>query len=124
MRAYERHPRSDARQMRQLAEAEGLTSFMNNTKWRGVFAILGRWSRPPPRFRVFDPLASPEPSIWTRQWQNYPRPFVSLRWIEVELPTTEVARVIDGLRKGIPADPTATGIRIWGWIGGGDRRRA
>lgn len=121
MRAYERHPRTDARQMRQLAVAQGLTSYMSNTRWRGVFALFGHWSDPPPRFRVFDPLAGPEPSAWTRLWHGYPRPFVSLRWIEVELPPPEIPRAIGCLREGIPAYPTETGVRIWGWIGGDDR---
>jgi hypothetical protein len=105
--------------MRQLAIAEGLTSYMNNTKWRGVFAMFAYWSDLPPRFRVLDRLAGPEPSEWTRQWQGYPRPFVSLQWIEVELPPSDVPRAIAQCRAAnIPVDSTEAGVRIWGWIGG------
>jgi hypothetical protein len=105
--------------MRQLAIAEGLTSYMNNTKWRGVFAMFGSWSDPPPRFRVFDRLAGPEPSEWMRQWQGYPRPFVSLQWIEVELPSTDVPRALAQCRaRNVPADATEYGVQIYGWMGG------
>jgi len=107
--------------MRQLAMAEGLTSYMNNTKWRAVFAIFGGWSSPPPRFRVFDRLAGPEPSDWSRQYV-YPRPFVSLHWIEIELPQSDVPRAIEHCRAtNIPVDSTGAGVRIWGWLGSGDR---
>jgi hypothetical protein len=108
--------------MRQLAMAEGLTSYMNNTKWRGVFAMFRSWSDPPPRFRIFDRLAGPEPSEWSRQWYAYPRPFVSIQWIEVELPRSDEALVFERCRRAkVPAEPTETGVRIWGWIGQGDR---
>jgi hypothetical protein len=108
--------------MRQLAMAEGLTSHMNNRKWRAVFATFGRWSDLPPRFRVLDRLAAPDPSEWSRLWHAYPRPFVSLHWVEVELPRPDVRRAIEWCRTAkFAAEPTEAGVRIWGWIGHGDR---
>ena len=122
MRAYERHPRSDARQMRQIAIAEGLTSYVNNRSWRVVFATFQNWPNRPPRFRVLDRLASPDPSEWSRQWMKYPRPFVSLQWIEVELPPSDALRAIKEFRaRKYLIEPVEVGVRIWGWIGGKHR---
>lgn len=121
----EREPTGDARKVRRLASERGLASYMSDTRWRGVFSEFRHASDPAPRFRVFDLLAPPpHVSAWCRQWAHYPRPWISMQWLEVELPNEEAVRAVASLReRGMPAEATESGLRIWGWIGPEDRAR-
>ena len=76
-----------ADKVRCLASERGLTSLMNDTKWREVCEAFRHWPGGPPRYRVRDVLA-PEGYVsdWDREWYHHPRPYVSIHWLEVELP--------------------------------------
>src|SRR3954451_10376865 len=83
--------KADAAKVRRLATERGLSSCMNDTKWREVCELFRHWSAPPPRFRIRDLLApddyAPE---WDREWYYHPRPYVSIHWLDVELPADSV----------------------------------
>lgn len=113
---------NDADRVRRVAGERGLTSCMNDTKWREVCEAFRAWSHLPPRFRVFDVLANegytPE---WDREWYYHPRPYVSIRFMEIELPPDAVPRAVAACKAiGAAVEVGGAGIRIWGWVGPAD----
>jgi hypothetical protein len=106
-----------------LATERGLSSCMNETKWREVCELFRHWSAPPPPFRIRDLLA-PEGYVsrWDREWYYHPRPCVSIHWLEVELPPNSVPAALARCKEiGVAVEAREAGLRIWGWVGPADR---
>jgi hypothetical protein len=59
---------------------------MNDTKWREICEAFRHWPKPP-RFRIRDLLAPANfVSDWDGEWYYHPKPYVTIEWLEVELP--------------------------------------
>ncbi len=91
---------------------------MNNTKWdelRLAFYAM----RPPPRWRTRD-VETGHISDWDREWYYHFRNegYESIHWLEVAADTPEARDAIaDILRKvHVPAESTADGLRVIGYI--------
>jgi hypothetical protein len=111
-----------ANEVRRTAVERGLTSYMNDTKWRETCEAFRRFSDPPPRFRVVD-LMSPDgrASAWDGEWYYHPRPYASIRMLEVELQPGAVARAVAMCKQvGAAVEVAGAGVRIWGWVGATD----
>jgi hypothetical protein len=96
---------------------------MNQTKWREVRELFRHWSAPPPRFRIRDLLA-PDAYVseWDREWYDHARPYVSIHWLEVEMPSESVPAALARCKDiGAAVEVREPGMRIWGWVGSGDR---
>jgi len=112
----------DSARIRKIATERGLASYMNDTKWRELCAGFQNWPQPP-RYRVQDLLAVDHyVSDWDREWYYHPRPYVSIRWLEVELAPEQIAAAVALCKEvGAQTEATAAGIRIWGWAASADR---
>ena len=94
---------------------------MNDTKWSRVcfgFAALPA----PPRFRICD-LSPPElVTDWLSDYPHEMLPFVSIRWLEVDLAPERVAETVAMCKSwGAAVEATGAGVRIWGWAGPADK---
>ena len=96
---------------------------MNDTKWREVCELFRHWSTPPPPFRFHDLLAHEGyVSRWDREWYYHPRPYVSIQWLEVEMPSDSVPAALAQCKEiGVAVEAREVGLRIWGWVGPADR---
>jgi hypothetical protein len=114
---------ADAAKIRRLATECGLSSCMNDTKWREVCELFRHWSAPPPPFRIRDLLA-PDGYVseWDREWYYHPRPYVSIHWLEVEMPSDSVPAALARCKEiGAAVEARDVGLRIWGWVGPAER---
>jgi hypothetical protein len=113
----------DAIKVRRVATERGLSSCMNDTKWREVCELFRHWSAPPPRFRIRDLLAREgHMSEWDRDWYHHPRPYVSIHWLDVEMRADSVPIAVARCKDiGAAVEAQEAGLRIWGWIGPEDR---
>lgn len=116
------HLRDLAEKVRHVATERGLTSCMNDTKWREVCRSFMAWA-PPPRFRMRDLLGLPNyVTPWEREWYHHPYPYLSIHWLEVELPPEDLQRGLALCKRvGAAVEVVNCGLRIWGWVGAGDR---
>ena len=107
----------DADRVRRIATDRGLVSYMNDTKWRELCEGFRHWPQPP-RFRIHDLLAPDEyVPEWDCEWYYHPRPYMSIQWLEVELPSGQIPQAIALCETvGAAAERTSAGIRIWGWV--------
>jgi FAD/FMN-containing dehydrogenase len=114
---------ADAAKVRLLATERGLSACMNDTKWREVCELFRHWSAPPPRFRISDLLA-PDGYVseWDREWYYHPRPYVSIQWLEVEIPSDSVPAALARCKEiGASVEARDVGLRVWGWVGPANR---
>ena len=78
---------------------------------------------PPPPFRIRDLLAPDgHVSEWDREWYYHPRRYVSIHWLEVEMPSDSVPAALVRCKDiGAAVEAREAGLRIWGWVGPADR---
>lgn len=72
-----------ANQCRCKAEAEGLVSHMNDTKWRELCYAFSAFNSPP-KWRTLD-LLTGVLSDWDREWFHHVGPdYCSIEWLEID----------------------------------------
>jgi len=70
-------------QCRLKAEAEGLVSCMNSTKWRELCSAFSSFEKEP-RWRTLD-LLTGYLSDWDREWFHHVGPdYCSIEWLEID----------------------------------------
>lgn len=114
---------NDADKIRRLATEHSFSSRMNDTKWREVCELFQNWSSPPPRFRIRN-LFAPDGFVseWDREWYYHPKPYVSIHWLEVEMPSDSIPAAVARCKDiGAAVEAREAGLRIWGWITPTDR---
>lgn len=72
-----------ANQCRRKAEADGLVTLMNHTKWRELCYAFSGFDLPP-RWRTRD-LLNGYLSDWDREWFHHVGPdYCSIEWLEID----------------------------------------
>ena len=104
-----------ANQCRRKAEAEGLVSLMNDTKWRELCYTFSAFDVPP-RWRTRD-LLNGHLSEWHREWFHHVGPdYCSIEWLEIDPSGCDRERVRTVLREvGAPFEESGQLLRVIGY---------
>lgn len=98
------------------AERQGLVSAMNATKWREVAAAMHALPGGPPTWVAKD-IDRDGQSGRDRDWVYHLRPYETLEWVDVFCNESEAVKVLAALAPvGVRAVPTASGVRLYGWL--------
>lgn len=103
------------KQCRRKAEADGLVSLMNDTKWREMCLAFSSFE-PKPAWRTLD-LLNGYLSDWDRDWFHHVGPeYCSIQWLEIDSGVCDaesVKTVLSGL--GVPFEKVGGFFRILGY---------
>jgi hypothetical protein len=100
---------------RRKAEADGLASLMNGTKWRELCGAFSAFDLPP-KWRARD-LLTGYLSSWDRGWYYHVGPdYCSIEWLELDPSGYDRAEIESILRQvGAPYEDSEQFIRILGY---------
>ena len=104
-----------ANQCRRKAEAEGLVSYMNDTKWRELCYAFSSFDTKP-RWRTRD-LLTGYLSEWDRGWFHHVGPdYCSIEWLEIDPGGCDRESVRAVLREvGAPFEESEQFFRVVGY---------
>ena len=104
-----------ANQCRRQAEADGLVSLMNDTKWRELcFAFSS--NKPRPAWRTRD-LLNGFLSAWDKDWYHHVGPYYcTIEWLEIDTQDCDRENIRSVLREaGVPFEETENYFKVIGY---------
>lgn len=104
-----------AEKCRHKAEARGLGSFMNDTKWRELCYAFSSFA-PTPAWRTYD-LLTEYLSTWDREWFYHVGPdYCSIEWLEIDPSGHDRDTIRAVLREvGAPFEESEQFLRVIGY---------
>jgi len=104
-----------ANQCRRKAEADGLVSLMNDTKWRELCFAFSEF-QPTPAWRTRDFLNG-YLSDWDSEWFHHVGPdYCSIEWLEIDTRNCDRDRIRSVLREGgVPFEESQQFFRVIGY---------
>lgn len=104
-----------AEQCRRKAEAEGLGSYMNDTKWRELCYAFSSFEIHP-KWRTLD-LLNGYLSSWDGEWFHHVGPdYCTIRWLEIDPTGCDRERIRSVLRTvGAPFNESEQFLRVIGY---------